>query len=103
MALVVDLCVCMAQPSADIIPRLAGTMAELLCADLATRPVARHLVEWLDAARALLALGEHARAALVLDSALQAHEGCAAAHTLLVAAHLHMGPTHWPKALQIAR
>lgn len=78
-------------------------MAELLCADLASRPVRDNLQEWLDTATALAAAGEYTRAKLLLNTILQAHPACITAHVQLVHTHLHLEQSLWPKALAISR
>ena len=78
-------------------------MAELLCADLSSRPVRDNLQEWLDTASTLLRAGEYLRAKLLLNTVLQAHPTCVQAHVQLVHTHLHLEQSLWPKALQVAR
>lgn len=79
-------------------------MADILCADLSDKPVAAHLSEWLAAVQRLEAVGELARAQLLLETILQAREDCAEAYALLVHTHLQWGDDgHLFRALQIAR
>lgn len=83
--------------------KIFKAMAELLCADLSSRPVRDNLEAWLEASTALLGAGEYDRAKLLLSSVLQAHPDSVQAHTQLVLTHLHLEQSLWPKALQIAR
>lgn len=78
-------------------------MAELLCADLSSRPVRDNLEEWLSTATALLKAGEYVRAKLLFNTILQAHPACVQAHVQLVQTLLHLEQSLWPKALQVAR
>jgi hypothetical protein len=78
-------------------------MTEIVVAELAHKPVKTHLQDWLDAADGLQMQGDYLRAKLVLDTILQSHSSCIEAHVSLVHTHLHLGTSHWPKALQVAR
>lgn len=79
-------------------------MAELVCADLSSRPVQTNVNEWLAAAQQLTAVGEFQRAQLLLNTVLQAEEHNVAALTVLIRTYLHLGgDRHLRKALQLAR